>query len=170
MKKLLLPLLLIGFAVSLFAQDKKFNLNPWGGLNGYQVSVGFINHFEAEASYILTSRPQPDPRCCDFSILYGFQSISIGVNYAIFNNKSLFGPKVFCQMSYFFLATQVGLDYMTDFGGNGQFRFTPKVGLTALGYLSILYGRNYNLMGPAYEGKLPQHGSLSVQLQIPVSK
>jgi hypothetical protein len=168
MKKIVLLLLLVlAFGISLFSQDKKRGLNPWGGLNGVQVSMSVVNHFETDASYILTSRPQPDPRCCDFGVFYGFQSISAGINYANINNKSFIGPKVYYQMTFVILAGQVGFDYLTDFNNTGQFRFSPKVGLSFFGYASILYGRNYGIGGTATETGLTNKGTLNLQLQLP---
>jgi hypothetical protein len=173
MKKILLLLLLVAaFAVSVFSQnkpDKKFNPNPFGGRNGYQISMGFFNHFEADVSYIMTTRPRQivEP---DYGTLLGFQTISTGINYACANNNSYVGPKVYLQGTFLILTAQAGLDYLTNFKQPGIVRFTPKAGLSLAGFVSILYGKNYAL------GKTPEtimdslvgKGILHLQLQMPL--
>jgi hypothetical protein len=166
-KMVLLLLLLLVFGLSLFAQDKKKGLSPWGGLNGVQASVGFVNHFEGDVSYIVTSRPQPDPRCCDFGAIFGFQSISAGINYAYTGNTSFVGPKVYFQGTFAVLTAQAGVDYLSDFKNSSGLRCTPKAGLTLFGFVSVLYGRSINLTGNLEESGLAPSGMVNVQVQLP---
>lgn len=169
MKKLAFICLLTSLSYWVYGQKERRSINPWKGLNGFQVATSIgERYYEAEASYLLTSS-QPYRGGEDWDALFGFQSISLGLDYVNTKERSFIGPKAYYQMTFVILAGQVGFDYLSDFKGNSQARVTPKIGLSFFGFASVMYGRNY-LLGANKDNGFANQGTLNLQVQIPVGK
>lgn len=126
-----------------FSQKKKFQLNPWENINGYRFSINSFRTLDLEASYILTSFPKRDPGFG--GLVTRFQYISAGIEYLRLNRQDVYGVKLAYENSIAFFSAQIGTDYIFS-NDASQVRLMPKVGVTLLGFVTLYYGWNINLL------------------------
>ena len=167
-KGVLLTLIIFNSSSTLLGQEKdsvrnRSFLNPWNGLNGIRLTLGYFKHFESEIAFIVTNYPDKDP---GLGGLAGFQSFSIGAKYLYANNIPVYGASITYQKVFGFLAFQIGADQLFDNSGNTQMRIIPSVGLTFAGHLSLLYSYNINM----FDDKLKFQSPSLISIQIPILK
>lgn len=140
-------LLTTSFTASI-AQSKVEKLNPWGGRNGVQFSIGFLNGFESSITYVISDFPIKHP---EMGMLAGFQSINVGVGYTVAQNQLYTGPKIAYQKTWAIFSGQAAFDYQTSLRDD-YFRFSPKLGISFFGFYSIIAG--YNIIVSDRERKM----------------
>jgi hypothetical protein len=119
-----------------------FTLNPWDNINGLRVATNFVSDYEAEASYLITSYPKMEPGFGAMAMRV--QYIGLGIEYLNIDRRNFMGFKASYEESFALFSGQLGFDYLTDFN-DSQFRFTPKIGASIFGFLTLYYGWNFNL-------------------------
>lgn len=144
-----------------FSQKKKFQLNPWDNINGYRFSFNSLRTIDLEASYVLSSWPTKEPGYG--GLIMRFQYISAGVEYLRLNRQDVYGVKLAYENSIAFLSAQVGTDYIFS-NDASQVRLMPKVGISMLGWITLYYGWNINLLKNS--ALQPRNHNFSLQLTI----
>jgi len=122
---------------------KKFKLNPWENVNGFRASVGYLEDFELEGAYILSSFPKQDPGFGGFAMLV--QYISGGIEYVRIGKVNAVGPKLSYEVNFSIFSGQIGIDYLFS-DKSPQMRLLPKLGLSVFGIITVYYGWNKNLL------------------------
>ncbi|MDP2161905.1 MAG: hypothetical protein Q8K02_15600 [Flavobacterium sp.] len=122
---------------------KKFKLNPWENVNGFRASVGYLEDFELEGAYILSSFPKQDPGFGGFAMLV--QYISGGIEYVRIGKVNAVGPKLSYEVNFSIFSGQIGIDYLFS-DKSTQMRLLPKLGLSVFGIITVYYGWNKNLL------------------------
>ncbi|MBC8754589.1 hypothetical protein H2O64_07880 [Kordia sp. YSTF-M3] len=169
MPKYILFFLLISFTANAQVQNdslvkkKKFQLNPWDNINGYRVSFNSLRTLELEASYVLSSFPKKDPGFGAFAMR--FQYISAGVEYLRLNRQDVYGIKLAYENSFSLISAQIGTDYLFS-NNDSQIRLMPKVGITMIGWITLYYGWNINLLKNS--SLQPSNHSFSLQFTFPI--
>jgi hypothetical protein len=120
-----------------------FKLNPWENVNGFRASVGYLEDFELEGAYILSSFPQKDPGFGGFAMFV--QYISGGIEYVRIGKVNAIGPKLSYEVNFSIFSTQLGIDYLFS-DKSTQVRLLPKLGLSVFGIITLYYGWNKNLL------------------------
>lgn len=122
---------------------KKFQLNPWENVNGFRAFVGYLQDFELEGAYILSSFPKQDPGFGGFAMLV--QYISGGIEYVRIGKVNAIGPKLSYEVNFSIFSGQLGIDYLFS-DKSSQIRMLPKLGLSVFGIITVYYGWNKNLL------------------------
>ncbi|WP_298513322.1 hypothetical protein [uncultured Kordia sp.] len=149
MKKYLLLFFFVSFTLNAqtqddaFSQQKKFQLNPWDNINGYRFALNSLKTVELEASYVLSSWPIKDPGYG--GLIMRYQYLSTGIEYLRVDRKDVYGVKFAYENSWTLFSAQIGTDYLFSDKGS-QVRLMPKVGLSLLGWVTLYYGWNINLL------------------------
>jgi hypothetical protein len=169
MSKYFFFFLLISFTINGQTQNdslvkkKKFQLNPWDNINGYRVSFNSLRTLELEASYVLCSFPKKDPGFGAFAMR--FQYISVGVEYLRLNKQDVYGVKLAYENSFSLISAQIGADYLFS-NNDSQIRLMPRAGITMIGWITLYYGWNINLLKNS--SLQPSSHSFSLQFTFPI--
>lgn len=161
MKKIIFLLSLFAVINTASAQKWADKVNPWGGINGIQYSIGAVNNFEVGLNYVISSYPKENP---GLAALAGFQNISIGIGVNENSKTFYFGPHAAYQVALAILDLQASIDYRTTLKDH-YFRVSPKVGLSFFGFFNVVAGYNIILnRNDRIDNKSPYN--ITIQLTI----